>query len=230
MEILKRIQKIMQDMEKIMQDYAVPLLSNPAHIVKRQKENTTSTFNSRGTVTKRKGMTRFTARLFLRSILSSLRRALRRHGDGEESLGLADGARFLELDYISDLEPVFGIVGMVSLLHANPPLVLGMRREPRDFDAHRLVSGVGDNSALQSPHRSDGEGKSRWGPLRRSRAFGRGEEGRERFGGFEEGRGEELRGAPGPEEGGGGKHGWRSGFGRSLGEGAIRKRAEWIAL
>lgn len=47
-------------------------------------------------------------------------------GDGEESLGLADGSALLELNEVADLELVVGVMGLVLLLLPHAPLVLGV--------------------------------------------------------------------------------------------------------
>jgi hypothetical protein len=62
-----------------------------------------------------------------------------RERDGEEVLGLGDGAGGAELDDVADLELVVGVVGLVLLLDALAALVLGVRRQAHHLHTHRLV-------------------------------------------------------------------------------------------
>jgi hypothetical protein len=62
-----------------------------------------------------------------------------RERDGEEVLGLGDGAGAAELDDVADLELVVGVVGLELLLDALAALVLGVRRQAHHLHTHRLV-------------------------------------------------------------------------------------------
>lgn len=133
----------------------------------------------------------------LRNVLSRLGGVPGGDGDGEEGLGLADGAGLLELDEVADLELVLGVVRLVRLLLPDPPLVLGVRRQPRHLHRHRLIVDGGDHPALQAPHGPDGEREGRRRPAGRSQGAGlRGgeERGSSRLGAIQEWRSEEFRG------------------------------------
>lgn len=108
-------------------------------------------------------------------------------GDGDESLGLADGAGLLELDVVADLELVLGVMGLVLLLLAHAALVLGVGGEADDLHRHGLVAGGADHPALHGLHGPDGEGGGR-GRSRRGRGGERWDLGKRREGAMEEGR------------------------------------------
>lgn len=133
--------------------------------------------------------------------------------DGEEGLGLADGAALLELDEVADLEPVLGVVGLELLLLPHTTLVLGMGGEARDLDGDGLVAGGADDATLQGAHGPDGgegsDGRAGGG----EREGGGLREERERGGPMEEGGGGggggggEFEGVERMEERGGERHG-----------------------
>lgn len=105
------------------------------------------------------------------------------NGDGDEGFGLADRARFLELDEIPDLELVIGIMCLILLLLADTTLILRVRCEADDFHGHGLVVGGAHHAALELLHRLDGDRRGSW---RRIGGRGDGKFGKKRNGAIEE--------------------------------------------
>jgi len=80
-----------------------------------------------------------------------------RERNGDEVLGLGDGAGASELDDVADLELVVGVVRLVLLLDTLSALVLGMRRQAHHLHAHRLVRLGRHHPPRQLPRRLDPE-------------------------------------------------------------------------
>nr|GMD30428.1 hypothetical protein DVH24_000211 [Ipomoea batatas] len=72
--------------------------------------------------------------------------------DGNESLGLANGAALFKLNKVPNFELVGGVVSLVLLLHPVPALVLWVHCEADNLDGDSLVVGGADHAALHDLH------------------------------------------------------------------------------